>query len=139
MTTRTTDLTIGDLRALIRYEGPEDTPLADALAQIAAADEAAEAHQLDVRAFDAYRLRRDQRQADALEKAAQHANDITRGGDGEKMAARRQARTDAYHDFQAREPALDFNTWVQLGRPETHTVNVTPLKRATTAVLDLVR
>ena len=54
------------------------------------------------------------------------------------MAARRQARTDAFEDFQTVEPLLDFNAWIELGRPETHTTNVRPLKRAATAVLGLV-
>ena len=50
------------------------------------------------------------------------------------MAARQQARTDAYGDFEAREPLLDFIAWQAAGEPETHTRNV--IQRAAAKVRD---
>lgn len=141
-TNRLDQITVGDVRALIHFDGAEDTPIGDALDQIAAANQAAAAHELDVRAFDAYRLRREQRQGAALAEAAAAADKANRGeSDGAKMAGRRQARQDAFEHFQIAEPPLDFQQWVDLGKPDVHEINVprpTRVQRAAGAVVGLV-
>ena len=116
-------LTVGELRAVMHWGGPESATVEQALEAIAAAEEAGAAHAATWRAYQDYLARRAQRRQDALEAAAAR---VTRGraGSGERYAARTEARREAAEAFERSEPQLDFQDWIDAGRPDVHTVGV---------------
>jgi hypothetical protein len=127
------DLTVGDLRRLVNGGLDESTTIAAALAALAEGDRASELHAADVRAFESYRARRETRRAAALTEAASAADKGARGhGDGAAMAARQAARLETAEAFEQREPLLEFAAWIDLGRPDVHTVGV--IRRAVATV-----
>jgi hypothetical protein len=86
------------------------------------------------------RARREARHAAALADAAAKADTAHRGQhDGARMAARREARLEADEMFARRSPLLSFGEWVALGQPEVHEVEVGVIRRAVSAMTELVR
>lgn len=136
--TRTIDtLTIGQFRALMRYGGSDSDTVAQALDSITGADRAQAEWETTYAAYQAYVAQREQRRADAIASAAIEANRKTKGGDGERLAARQAARLEALTEFDAREPLLDFQPWVDAGQPALHT-RTGVLQRAANVVQEVL-
>jgi hypothetical protein len=127
------EMTVGDLRRLVHAGADENLTLSDALTTFHESDQASAAHELDLRAFEAYRARRDARHAAALAEAARAADKANRShGDGARMAARQAARLEADETFAQREPLLAFQAWIEAGRPDVHQVSA--IRRVVKAV-----
>lgn len=116
-------MTVGDLRRLMAYDGPETHVLATALANIVEGDRVQGEHEVRLRGYEAYVERRQVRCNDAVEEAAIEANRAA-VGDGAKIAARREARAELYEDFQRCEPLLEFQEWIDYGQPDVHALAV---------------
>jgi len=131
------DLTVGELRAVLAG-GDESVTVVEAVAALHEANRVNAAHEIDLRAFESYLARRETRRAAALQSAAQAAHKrASSPGSPSAMAARQEARVDAFETFEQHEPLLDFASWVDRGRPDEYAVGVIrrAIKKAVTSEL----
>lgn len=106
----TDSLTVGDLRALIHYDGPETDTLGDALAQINAATAASRENETawaeHLARCEVWIAGRDEAARDAHAQAVAAS---TRGGRGAVNAAGQDAGRAAAKDYEERVPRPLFN------------------------------
>lgn len=119
-------ISVGELRRLLHADLDQELSLDEALQALQASDRASAEHELDVAAFERYRAQRAQRLGEALAAAAAAADPSKRrgAGDGEAMARRQEARAAAVEEFEEREPGLNFQQWIEAGRPAMHRVGL---------------